>query len=295
MVKTSSSSASPPRADSVPRTITKDGAARKPVPKFVLPPSPLTLVVNLKRRGDRLRKVRKVLRESGLRSWERIEAVDGRALSWDGVSQHLTPDALAQARWAEHRNVPTICQRTGSFSPHLTLSGVGCALSHRAAWEKLSRSKKHDWALILEDDVSAVADDLEEKLSRCVAALPSSWQLCLVGYHESTGQLLDKGQRLRLSELGPDESQTGLFGYMLRKSAAQELLACRATFPLQIQIDTQVHMRDWRPMSRFALSPEAVLVHSPKSEEGPCDTDVQTLGDGAKRAHGAMLPGMLLL
>ena len=32
-----------------------------------------------------------------------------------------------------------------------------------------------------------------------------------------------------------------------------------------------------------------------ESEEGPCDTDVQTLSDGAKKAHGAMLPNMLLL
>ncbi len=61
------------------------------------------------------------------------------------------------------------------------------------------------------------------------------------------------------------------------------------------QIDVMLGTRHWRPMSRYALSPEAVLVHSPKSEEGGCDTDVQTLSDGDKKAHAAMLPNMLLL
>ena len=149
---------------------------------------------------------------------------------------------------------------------------------------------------MLEDDVSAVAIDLEAALGRCIASLPSSWQLCLVGYHESSGTLLLPEHRLRLAELGPDESQTGLFGYLLRKSGACELLADRGgVFPLDHQVDVMMHMRRWRPMSRYALSPDGVLVHSPKSEEDACDTDVQTLGDGAKRAHGAMLPGMLLL
>ncbi len=91
-------------------------------------------------------------------------------------------------------------------------------------------------------------------------------------------------------------AQTGLFGYMLRKSAAAELLSCKETFPLRHQIDVQLGTRHWRNMSRYALSPEAVLVHSPKSEEGGCDTDVQTLSaEGAGKAHGAMLPHMLLL
>lgn len=153
-------------------------------------------------------------------------------------------------------------------------------------------------ALILEDDVAAVAPDLDEALDRAIAGLPSSWQLCYVGFHESTGQLLRPGQRLRLAELGPDESQTGLFGYLLRRATAAELLKDSAVFPLRHQIDVQMGMRDWRPMARFALSPEAVLVHSPKSEEGECDSDVQTLSDGKGRAHSLMkanMPNMLLL
>lgn len=263
--------------------------------KFIMPPSPLTLVINLQRRGDRLRKLRKVLREGGLSTWERVDAVDGRGLTWDAVTPHLSHSALSNAQWAAAKDVPTICMKTGSFSPHLTLSAVGCALSHRKAWQALVTQKKHDWALVLEDDVSAVAHDLDGKLDRVVRSLPSSWQFCYVGFHEASGCLLGGAERLRFAELGPDESQTGLFGYMLRRSCAAELLACKETFPLRHQVDVQLGTRHWRVGSRFALSPEAVLVHSPKSEEGACDTDVQTLGHEAKRAHSGLLPNMLKL
>lgn len=256
--------------------------------------SPLVLVINLRRREDRLRKLRGVLR-GRLSTWERVDAIDGRKLTWDDAAQHLTPKALAQARWAEEKTIPTICGKTGSFSPHFTLGGIACALSHKKAWQRLASSKQHDWALILEDDLACVSVELDGALERCVSSLPSSWQLCMVGYHESSGHLHTPEMRMRVSELGPDESQTGLFGYLLRKSAAVELISCRQIWPLSNQIDVQLGRRHWRAMSRFTVSPDSVLVHSPKSEEGDCDTDVQSLGASDKKAHGSMQKGMLVL
>ena len=155
--------------------------------------APLTLVINLQRRGDRLRKLRGVLR-GRLSTWEIIEAVDGRVLSWKDAAPHLTAKALADAQWAEKKQVPTICQRTGSFSPHFTLSAVGCALSHRKAWQHLAGSKEHDWALILEDDIACVSVILEargrRRTLRCVTALLLAvLQIAWIGVppHESTG------------------------------------------------------------------------------------------------------------
>ena len=180
----------------------------------------LVLVINLKRREDRLRKLRGVLR-GRLKAWERIDAVDGQRLTWDDVAQHMTPRALEQAMWAQEKSVPTICAKTGSFSPHFSLGGVACALSHRKAWQRLATSKVHDWALILEDDLACVSVDLDGALERCVGSLPSSWQLCLVGFHESSGHLHTPEMRMRVSELGPDESQTGLFGHVSRRSNSE--------------------------------------------------------------------------
>ena len=71
-----------------------------------------------------------------------------------------------QARWASSREVPTICRASGSFSPHLTLGAVGCALAHRAAWERLAASTSHDWALIAEDDLHAVAQPFASRRQR---------------------------------------------------------------------------------------------------------------------------------
>ena len=107
---------------------------------------PLVLVINLARRRDRLRKLRAVL-QGKLRNFDRLEAVDGRDLSWEEplVQSALTARALDDARWAEKKQVPTICRKTGSFSPHLTISAVGCALSHREAWRRLAASTQHDW------------------------------------------------------------------------------------------------------------------------------------------------------
>ena len=287
----------PKRATAIkPEPTTTIKKKKRNTTKLVLPDSPLTLVINLKRRVDRLRKLRSVLREGGLTKWERIDAVDGAFLTWEEVSKYISVKALNDARTAEKLSIPTICRKTGSFSPHLSMGAVGCALSHRKAWERLASSKTRDWALILEDDVSRIADDIEDKLAQVIAVLPSSWQLCYVGYHESYGTLLLHGQRTRLAELGENESQTGLFGYLLRKSAAKELLANGDMFPLEHQVDVEMGMRRWRSMSRFALSPDAVLVHSPKSEEGEEDTDVQTIsGKDDKKAHGKVPKGMLLL
>ena len=76
--------------------------------------------------------------------------------------------------------MPTICRKTGSFSPHLTLSAVGCALSHRKAWERLAASKKHEWALILEDD-AVLKTGFHAKLFAALALLPSNWTFLFLG------------------------------------------------------------------------------------------------------------------
>ena len=48
-------------------------------------------------------------------------------------------------------------------------------------------------------------------------------------------------------------------------------------------------------MTRFAVDPEGVLMTSPKSEVGKCDTDIQTLGAPTERAHAALPREMMRL
>ena len=161
----------------------------------------LVLAINLKRRQDRLASLLQL--PWGL-AVDRLEAVDGRALDWAKLVSDgsVHEDGRREGRWAEEAECPTICRcgggvaapsqkavavhrvraphapfadhflhswrrRSGSFSPHLTLAAVGCALSHRTAWQRLARQVTHDWALILEDDVSSVAADFSDQLRVC--------------------------------------------------------------------------------------------------------------------------------
>ena len=91
----------------------------------------------------------------------------GKASGYNAATQGMVPVEEverqlqeSEARWAERHSMPTICRKTGSFSPHLTLAAVGCGLSHRKAWQALVDDGR-DYALIMEDDLSAAVAELE--------------------------------------------------------------------------------------------------------------------------------------
>lgn len=278
-----SSSAAPAARPAAAASLASTSAEPGPAPD-----GPLVLVINLDRRADRLQRVLSL--PWGLRP-TRLQAVDGRALGWDELvaAGQLSETAAADSRWAEETGLPTVCRETGSFSPHLTKAGVGCALSHRAAWERLSSDPTREWAVIVEDDLDALAPSFEPQLRAVLRQLPRTWQICYLGYHESSSQLLPATEQPKVMEAAGQGLLTGLFGYLLHRSAAQVLLQDASLLPLRHQIDVALSQRAWSRSSRFALAPGGVLLSSPRSEEGACDTDVQTLGQPGVRVH-AQLP-----
>lgn len=263
----------------------------------------MVLVINLDRRTDRLEAVQ-ALDWDGVRV-EKMAAVDGSLLGWDELVDRgvVHDDAAKQARWATDEAVPTICRETGSFSPHLTFGAVGCALSHRGAWERLAAeppSSSRDWMLVLEDDVCAVAGDFARRVQEVLDALPRTWQLCYLGYHETGGDvpLASEwaGGAAAVTEVHSDEGLTGLFGYLIRKGAARQLAAPNGdVFPLRHQIDVALSRRAWPAATRFAVPAARPLIGAPRSEDGACDTDVQTLGKPGAKAHDALPEGMLTM
>ena len=130
-------------------------------------------------------------------------------------------------------------------------------------------------------------------LLQVLAGLPSTWQICFLGYHESQGRLLARRAAPSLIEVPGRSCITGLFGYLLHRTTAAALLS--SIFPLRHQVDVAVAIRGWEPGTRFAVAPDAVLLTSPKSESGSCDTDVQTLGVDGAQAHANFPEGMLRL
>ena len=100
------------------RCATASGAAapKKPPSTTYTTSNPLTLVINLERRPDRIVALKKLALPF---EWDRMDATDGRTLSWEalgsgGSAEHVgvvQPDAVREAMWAETRKMPTICRR----------------------------------------------------------------------------------------------------------------------------------------------------------------------------------------
>lgn len=96
----------------------------------------LTLVINLNRSNDRLKRISARLNELNV-NFERVEAFDGFTLSDDEYKRLTYP-----------YNHPCRVR----FTRELTKGEVGCFISHRKCWQKLVESNEN-YAVILEDDL----------------------------------------------------------------------------------------------------------------------------------------------
>ncbi|KAL3897461.1 MAG: hypothetical protein SGPRY_013050, partial [Prymnesium sp.] len=83
-----------------------------------------------------------------------------------------------------------------------------------------------------------------------VRRLPRSWHLCYVGYHESSEQLLAADETPRLREVREALPLTGLFGYLVSREGATQLLRDHEILPLRRQIDVALARRQWPRGSR---------------------------------------------
>lgn len=102
-------------------------------------------LINLARSTERLAAADAQLRAAGI-AYERIEAVDGRALGWRGIWKKVRPFRFVLAR-----------------ARPLQLGEAGCTLSHNLALRKLMDSGEPA-ALIFEDDVRIDGAALREAL-----------------------------------------------------------------------------------------------------------------------------------
>lgn len=244
----------------------------------------LCLYLNLTRRSDRRSNMESLFApHDWLRAaMTRIPSVDGQDLSWPQLVREglFSQEAWDVARTAESEGQPTIGHEPGSFSAHLTLGGCGCALSHGRAWRALVNSDR-SWALILEDDLTAICKNFDEELHRVLLELPESWNMCYLGFH--TGRLLPPGVHFE----GPLQALArhhgwlpGLWGYLVSRAFARRLL--QEAFPLWAQVDTIVGHIATRDIGSYAVPNLQFLLFSPPSEASR-DTDVQTFPDDMRR------------
>lgn len=117
---------------------------------------PKAYLINLPKHAERYRTVKAQLESAGMR-YERIGAVDGKALSTTEMKANVT--ALARVL--------------------LTRGMIGCFLSHRKCWQHCLEEADGP-VLVFEDDV-VLADNFQADLAAAMAELPADWDVLLLG------------------------------------------------------------------------------------------------------------------
>jgi GR25 family glycosyltransferase involved in LPS biosynthesis len=230
-------------------------------------------VLNLDRRPDRWARMVGVLREAGLRRYQRVAARDGRALR--------AADAELGLFRANHFG-----WRRGV---------VGCALSHIGLWRGLAASPDAGVAwLILEDDVGLGSDFLVQWSRRVdeVGQVDPGWDLLFLGLTvwepEVTAvasgpmppvpNVLPRVERLTR----PPRRAAGTHAYVLRRAGAWKLLEWLAQEGMRVPVDIFILMH-LSGLSAFIVSPDLVVTRGAVLGRG-VDSDIQhdpTPVDGA--------------
>ncbi|CAK0861373.1 unnamed protein product [Prorocentrum cordatum] len=212
------------------------------------------------------------------------------------VREVVETTALARSRRAKRLGLYTIVRGSENemvqFDDHLTPGGIACAMSHRDALRRVATHPTAAWGLVLEDDIAAVVPDADRVVARILRALPHDWSAVFLGYHHKDGcphprARGPEGRSAREAPQGSDEEVVGarvfeihdhvwgLYAWMVRKEAAQELVD--GLFPIRGQVDYAIS--SWLVRNRggvYCVHPDELLFYSPPSEEGQ-DSDIQTM------------------
>ena len=169
-------------------------------------------VVNLKRRTDRLRR----LRRNNPSGYDVVEAVD-----------------------AADRELPTRQWGGADADRRLTPGMVACFMSHRSVWKRIVEAG-HPFALVLEDDADVVIDDARKTIAEYVDALLPGWNLLFLGTNDAHAKTSD------LKEFSGDvHVATGVFYgthcYVISRDCAADLLD-KTSEGFDQPVDVYMHM-----------------------------------------------------
>lgn len=120
----------------------------------------LTFLINLDSSTHRMLRMQEQLEIRNIK-FTRIPAINGKELSEHQIQKLSYPI-----------NDPDIRTR---FTRDLTPGEIGCFLSHRMCWKKLLASK-HEWALIMEDDI-LISSQASSYMKSC-EWIPNDVKIC---------------------------------------------------------------------------------------------------------------------
>jgi len=204
------------------------------------------LYINLRHRIDRKNNVIEQLKKiNALEKAERIDAIYGVELDIPNISSSLITDKGIADALNDHKEVYT----------YLTKGGIGCALSHRKAYETILKEGLKS-ALILEDDVT-IDDLFNEKLQHTLNHMPE-YDVLFLGYHDTSEKYFEP--QTNDYYVKPNKL-FGLFGYIVTNSGAKKLLD---VFPITEQIDSEIP-RHFDKINAYAVPPNNKLIYSDQS------------------------------
>lgn len=202
------------------------------------------LYINLDRRPDREINMQSELKKINFDgSIERIKAVEGRELTRENISKKLFTDEAIDDIFDKNKGMYYI----------LTKGAAGCAMSHYNIYQKIiNECTDSDKILILEDDIK-IADNFIPKLKDYLKEIPDN-DILFLGYHLQTTHSTEV--------YNPVEKIWGLFGYIINKKAAKEILS---VYPLKHQIDTEMP-KIFKNLKVFSLREDLRLITSDESQ-----------------------------
>jgi len=198
--------------------------------------SPLNLLINMDGADARLAHFAQQAEQGGV-SFERLPAVNGRALSEEEVQAHRDPGAIYP----------------------LAAGEIGLLLSHRRAWQRIYDSGKA-WGVIFEDDAC-----LKPETGALIEALPDDCKSAtIINFEATNGEpviVSRKASRYRdrdLYELRGVSLGTAM--YAINRAACAILLADKPQFA--VSIDLYLTARRYgaiRGITTFKVDPAPVI------------------------------------
>lgn len=218
-----------------------------------------TILINLKRRPDRLENFRERNKHvTDKLNIQRFDAIDGRELQF---THHLS-------RLVKHTD----------FDFHRYM--IACALSHMKSMYRLVHIEGIDAILFLEDD-GILVSDFVDKLQRALTILQlhhsSTWKLLWLGTHKLPNSAVAE-EDTEVSEITvrkydagmmAKNSMGGTHGYVLHRRGAEEILNQIQSRGMHCAIDWEL----WACPEAYVCNPPIVLAPHPGCES--LDTDIQ--------------------
>jgi GR25 family glycosyltransferase involved in LPS biosynthesis len=200
------------------------------------------IYINLDRRLDRNQNVINELKKINLYDDNviRMSGVDWKTIDFANLSRDIiTETGISNAL---NNNAPLYVT--------MTKGGIGVTLAHRNAYLKVLELED-EYVLILEDDIHFVPN-FKEILDEYLKSIPS-FDILFIGFH----QMADSYKITNEIYVQPNAAW-GLFGYIINKKAATELLKI---FPITEQIDSEL-FKAFPNLNVYSLRYDNRLVNS---------------------------------